>query len=98
MPKAFVRGNLAALPDGPAARMVDAMQKLCHDLMAVQVGGRPRIFEPVDLPARVPVARALADWSRTLSASRRTVEHPFNPGLMLEALVSQAVRTLNSGP
>ena len=98
LPKAFVRGNLAALPDWPAARMVDAMQKLCHDLMAVQVGGRPRFFEPGDLPARVPGARALADWSRTLSASRRTVEHPFNPGLMLEALVSQAVRTLNSGP
>ena len=74
------------------------MQKLCHDLMAVQVGGRPRYFEPGDLPTRVPAMRALAEWSRALTANRRTVEHPFSAGLMLEALVSQAVRTLNSAP
>jgi DNA polymerase-3 subunit delta' len=33
---------------------------------------------------------ALTQWSKDLMASAKTAEHPFNAGLMLEALVSQA--------
>ena len=39
---------------------------------------------------------ALSGWSRELTRMARTVEHPFNAGLMLEALVSQARSALNS--
>jgi DNA polymerase-3 subunit delta' len=38
----------------------------------------------------------LTEWSRVLARTARTVEHPFNAGLMLEALVSQAQIALNS--
>jgi DNA polymerase-3 subunit delta' len=39
---------------------------------------------------------ALASWSRELAAIARTVEHPYNPGLMLESLVSRARLALNA--
>jgi DNA polymerase-3 subunit delta' len=39
----------------------------------------------------------LTGWSRALTEARRTVEHPYNAGLMLEALVSEARIALNAG-
>jgi DNA polymerase-3 subunit delta' len=39
---------------------------------------------------------ALAAWSKELSTTARTVEHPYNPGLMLEALVSRAKQALTT--
>ena len=41
---------------------------------------------------------ALAQWSKSLVQAARTAEHPFNAGLMLEALVAQAQQTLHSAP
>jgi DNA polymerase-3 subunit delta' len=63
--------------------------------LASRTGAEPRFFEPTDLP-KPPTFAALAMWSRELARTARTVEHPFNAGLMLEALVSQARNTLNS--
>jgi DNA polymerase-3 subunit delta' len=76
---------------------VDALQRLCHDLMAVGAGGQPRFFDVTDLPP--PGSRlVLARWARELMRTARTAEHPFNAGLMFEALVSQARSALNSRP
>jgi DNA polymerase-3 subunit delta' len=72
-----------------------ALQKLCHDLMAVDSGAAPRFFEAGDLPP-APPRPALARWARSLASAAKTAEHPFNAGLMLEALVSEARTTLNS--
>jgi DNA polymerase-3 subunit delta' len=97
LPKAVVRGDSALLAGWSPADAVDALLKLCHDLVVVKVGGAPRFFQPADLPVP-PSIRVLSEWSRDLVRTARTVEHPFNPGLMLEALVSQARLALNSGP
>lgn len=98
LPRAMARGEVAALADQAPPLAVSALQKLCHDLMAVDCGAAPRFFEPHDLPA-VPARRALARWSKSLAKAARTAEHPFNAGLMIEALVSEARTTLNSpGP
>jgi DNA polymerase-3 subunit delta' len=49
------------------------------------------------LPAASPASLfALASWSKELATTSRTVEHPYNPGLMLEALVSRASLALNT--
>jgi DNA polymerase-3 subunit delta' len=72
------------------------MHKLCHDLMALHCGAAPRFFAHHDLGPSASIA-ALSDWSRALSRTMRTVDHPFNAGLMLEALVGQAKSVLNSG-
>ena len=95
-PKALVRGDMAAIADWGPAQVVEALQKLCHDLLAVQAGAAPRFFEPQDLPAPGSVA-ALTSWWRNLGETARTVEHPFNAGLLLEDLVARARTALNSG-
>ena len=95
LPKAMTRGDVGALTDHAPAQAVGALQKLCHDLMAVGNGAEPRFFDAADLPA-APSRLALARWSKSLASAARTAEHPFNAGLMLEALVSEARTTLNS--
>ena len=95
LPKAMARGDVSALKDWSPAQTVDALHKLCHDVLAVKTGAAPRFFEAADLPAGGSVA-TLTTWARALAAATRTVEHPFNAGLMLEALVSQAQNALNS--
>jgi DNA polymerase-3 subunit delta' len=97
LPKAIARGDSAALATWAPAGAVDALLKLCHDLLVVKAGGSPRFFQPTDLPAP-PSMAALSEWSRELVRTARTVEHPFNAGLMIEALVSQARLALNSRP
>lgn len=95
-PKALVRGDMGVLSDWGPAQVVESFQKLCHDLMAVRSGAAPRFFETADLPAAAS-ADALTGWWRSLTATARTVEHPFNAGLLVEDLVAQARAALNSG-
>ncbi|MES2400912.1 MAG: DNA polymerase III subunit delta' [Pseudomonadota bacterium] len=93
LPKAMMRGDVSALADWAPAQAVDALQKLCHDVWAVNSGAQPRFFSVEDLPSGAGVRNgmyALAAWSKELAQTARTVEHPYNPGLMLEALVSRA--------
>ncbi|MFS2034225.1 DNA polymerase III subunit delta' [Polaromonas sp. CT11-55] len=100
LPKAMARGDVSALSDWAPAQAVDALQKLCHDVLAVRMGAAPRFFSAADLSAATGKAGAglyaLASWSRELAAIARTVEHPYNPGLMLESLVSRARLALNA--
>jgi DNA polymerase-3 subunit delta' len=94
-PKALVRGDTGMLFDWSPAEFVEALQKLCHDLVALRSGAAPRFFAPGDLPAPASVG-ALTAWWRQLAETSRTVDHPFNAGLMLEDLVAQARAALNS--
>lgn len=95
LPQAMARGDVNALKDWSPAQAVDALHKLCHDLLAIKVGASPRFFAAADLPAGGSMT-ALTAWAKALTAATRTVEHPFNAGLMQEALVSQAQNALNS--
>jgi DNA polymerase-3 subunit delta' len=95
-PEAMARGDAAFAKDWPAAQLIDALQKLCHDLVASQVGAAPRFFEPKSL-SKFDSLPALTAWSASLADSMRTMDHPFNAGLMLESLVAQVQSTLNSG-
>ncbi|MGR4869939.1 DNA polymerase III subunit delta' [Variovorax sp. LARHSF232] len=94
LPQAIRRGEVAALAERSPAQAIDVLQKLCHDLLAVGAGAQPRFFETADLPAPPPI-RSLSAWSRSLANAAKTAEHPFNAGLMLEALVSEARVHLN---
>ena len=94
-PKAMLRGDTTAVGDWSPAQTVDALQKLCHDLLVSSTGAAPRYFAAADLPTSPPLG-ALGRWSKALAQTSRTVDHPFNAGLMLEALVAEARNTLNS--
>ena len=96
LPRALAKGDGSPFADWAPAAAIDALQKLCHDLQLRQVGAAPRFFEVKDLPAAPPSIGVLAQWARDLMAAARTADHPFNAGLMLEALVGQAQIALNS--
>jgi DNA polymerase-3 subunit delta' len=95
LPKAIARGEVSALSDRSPSAAIEALQKICHDLLAQRAGAAPRYFAVADLPP-APGWMALSRWSKSLAAEARTADHPFNAGLMLEALVSAAQNTLNS--
>jgi len=97
LPLAVSRGDVSVFKDWTPALVVDALHKICHDQLAVKAGSTPRFFESADLAAGGSWA-SLTAWAKALSASMQTVEHPFNAGLLHEALVSQAQIALNSKP
>ena len=101
LPKAMARGDVSALADWAPAQALNALQKLCHDVWAVRAGASPRFFNLEDLPPATTGTvggraemHAMATWSKELASIARTVEHPYNPGLMLEALASRAQTAL----
>jgi DNA polymerase-3 subunit delta' len=90
------QGDPRHLADLSPAQAIDALQKLCHDLVLRQSGVTPRFFEDSQLPACKASVMVLTDWFKRLMQSARTAEHPFNAGLMLEALTADAQQTLRS--
>ncbi|MFV0679109.1 DNA polymerase III subunit delta' [Ottowia sp.] len=96
LPRALHAGDAAALQGVPLPEAVARLQKLCHDLMALEVGGAPRYFAAADLPQRPLSPMALARWWAQLTQAARTAEHPLNAGLATEFLVSSARQALNS--
>ncbi len=91
IPAAVARADAGPLAGWPVPRVVDALQKLCHDAMRVAVGGAPSYFPADSLPAGASLA-ALSAWSKTLSRTARHDEHPWNANLLTEALVIEGSR------
>jgi DNA polymerase-3 subunit delta' len=81
LPKAMLQGDARHLADLSPAQAIDALQKLCHDLV---------------LPTSKASVTVLTDWFKRLMLSARSAEHPFNAGLMLEALTADAQQTLRT--
>ncbi len=95
LPKAVQRGDLTPMQGWTAAETVYALHKICHDLQLLRQGATPRFFALQDLPGPAS-QKVLSQWGRSLAQTTRTMEHPFNPGLMQEALLSEAKTALNS--
>lgn len=96
LPGAVHRGLAAALADWPLARLIDALQKLCLDLMCLRAEVQPRYYGAGELAPLTqnggPSWPALAQWSRELTLAARHDEHPWHAGLRTEALVAQGAR------
>jgi DNA polymerase-3 subunit delta' len=95
LPKAVMRGDVGAVSDTTPSQAIAMLQKLCHDLLALHTGGEPRFFMAADLPAAGTVS-SLSQWSKDLMDAARTAEHPYNAGLMFEALVARAQTALRA--
>jgi DNA polymerase III subunit delta' len=95
LPLAMQKGQVEAVKTLNGMQLLDALQKLCHDLWAIKLGSLPRFFAAQDLP-RPPPARALAAWGQALSSLRRSIEHPYKADLLLEDMVNQAKVCINS--
>ena len=95
LPRAVARGDLSKLEGVAMPQVLEMLQKICHDVMLCKVGAAPRFFEAKDLRFNAEIG-ALAAWAKSLTRAARTAEHPFNAGLMLEALVNEARRVLKT--
>jgi DNA polymerase-3 subunit delta' len=95
-PKAMLAGDASYCSDLPASEVIDALQKLCHDLLMLQTQTTLRYFNEADLPKLKVSSAQLTAWFKRLSQAAKTSEHPFNAGLMLEALCTEAREVLNS--
>jgi DNA polymerase-3 subunit delta' len=93
LPAAVARGHAAALAGWPVSRSLDALHKLCHDAMALAAGGSPRYFPSGSVPRRGRLP-ALALWSQELDRVACHDDHPWNEGLLLDALVQQGAAAL----
>jgi DNA polymerase-3 subunit delta' len=90
-----LRGDVSAVSDATPSQAIAMLQKLCHDLLAIRTGAEPRFFMAADLPAAGSV-NSLTQWSKDLMDAARTSEHPYNAGLMFEALVARAQTALRA--
>jgi DNA polymerase-3 subunit delta' len=88
LPRAVAEGQSAAFNGWHVPQVVDTLQKICHDALVRSAGGEPRYFPAQALPAGADAAQLLA-WSRSLGRVARHDEHPWNEGLLVEAMVSE---------
>jgi DNA polymerase-3 subunit delta' len=95
LPQQLLRGEAGTLASWPLPRLIDMLQKVCHDAMRVAAGAAPRYFPPAAFAARSSLA-ALSDWARELQRNARHAEHPWNAGLLVESLTQQACAALST--
>lgn len=95
LPAAVAAGQATALAGWPVARALDALHKLAHDALARSNGGQPSYFPAATVPGRAAPA-ALVSWAAELRRVARHADHPWNDGLLIEALVGAAARALAS--
>ena len=50
LPRAVQEGNVTLFKDWTPAQTLNALHKLCHDMLALRSGAAPRFFETNDLP------------------------------------------------
>ena len=97
LPKQLARGDVGNLASWPLPRVVDMLQKLCHDAMRLAAGGEPRYFPAASLNTAAALP-TLTAWSRELGRIARQAEHPWNAGLLVESLTQQARTALAPRP
>jgi DNA polymerase III subunit delta' len=88
LPRAVANGRWEVFSAWPIPRVVDTLQKICHDAMVVAAGGAPRCFSLQSLPRGADLG-SLCAWARTLGRVARHDEHAWNEGLLIEALVAE---------
>jgi len=94
-PERVRRGEPEELASWPLPRLVEALQKLCHDAMCIAAGAAPRYFPTAALGPAADL-NALREWASALTRASRHGEHPWHLALMAESLVLQAQQALST--
>jgi DNA polymerase-3 subunit delta' len=89
LPAAVLERQAAVFAGWTVSRVIDTLLKLCHDGLSLAAGGPPRFF-PLQALQRPASAPALAAWSRELARQARHADHPWNEGLLIDALLARA--------
>jgi DNA polymerase-3 subunit delta' len=79
-------------------QVIDALQKLCADALALAAGAAPRYFPVASLPPLAGLHRlpTLLAWADELARVARHDEHPWNEALLLDALLARARAALST--
>jgi DNA polymerase-3 subunit delta' len=98
LPAQLLQGQGTAMQDWPLPRVVQTLQKICHDAMRLASGAAPRYFPASSWPQRLVFQlEPLSAWERELRQAARHAEHPWSAGLALQALTLAAAQALNCG-
>jgi DNA polymerase-3 subunit delta' len=89
LPRRVSVGDASALIGRPLPRVIELLLKLAHDAQMLAAGGVPRFFAASPWPTDPDLA-ALRQWQQALLRAARHDEHPWNAGLLVESLVTQA--------
>ena len=89
LPARVAAGDAGPLAGLGVPRALELLQKLAHDLACVAAGGAPRYLPASAALTAVPGA-ALQAWQASLLRAARHAQHPWNAGLLVEALVTEA--------
>lgn len=89
LPRRVAAGDASPLAGRAIPRVVELLLKLAHDAQVTAAGGAPRFFAAAHLPVGADPA-ALRAWQQALLRAARHDEHPWNAGLLIESLVTQA--------
>jgi DNA polymerase-3 subunit delta' len=91
LPRLLAAGDASALAGRPVALVVDLLLKLAHDQARVALGCESIFFDSASLKSGADLG-ALQRWQRDLLRASRHNDHPWNAGLMIEALVTEGAR------
>lgn len=86
LPKQIAQGRDDRFADWPLSRLIQTLQKLCHDWLCVAVGAPPRFFPRQSLGDSPSVARLL-EWAAQLRDHARQSDHPWQAALKIDALI-----------
>ncbi len=95
VPAKVFQGRSEAFVDWPLARLVQTLQKLCHDSLCVGVGAEPRYFPKQSLVVPSDLSRLIA-WSAALREHAIRAEHPWHASLKVDSLVEQGRSALRA--
>ncbi|WP_164845923.1 DNA polymerase III subunit delta' [Inhella crocodyli] len=95
LPRAVAQGDLGAWSAATPAQLIDLLQRLVHDLLAVVAGAPAHYFAGVALP-KVRHAAPLQRWAASLREARQRSDHPLQWALWLEALALEGQHALRA--
>ncbi len=88
LPASVLAERAEAFANWPIARLVDVLEKLCHDAATRALGGATRFFPSDAVPADASLP-ALEAWQRSLQRVMRHADHPWTAALLVESLVAE---------
>lgn len=87
-------GDIAGFANLSLPALVERLQKLCHDLLAMGVGAQPRFFASADLATCHPDPTRLLQWWRDLGDMARAADHPLQAQLTRDYVLAISQRAL----
>ncbi len=95
-PTAARAGQTSVFAAFTPTKVIDVLQKICHDALAIKAGGKPRYF-PVDVLPKAPELASwlmLTRWSKSLQQERMSSNHSYKADVFIDDLIARASMAL----